>query len=574
MALKGFNRLFFILLALFFVSCSESEFAASGCEGGSCDVSRQSFNWEEGEWTQCSRACGGGLRTRTVTCVDGEGNSVLDSECSAAKPATQETCNSQACTGQFSWNVGPWSQCSMACNGTRTRVVVCQNNTSGAFVEDASCSDPKPAVSEACNNMCPPETFSWVPSPYDQPCKCGVLQVTRTVSCRSSRTNATVPESNCDADTRPSTTLACPQTNCSTYSWVTGQWSTCTKTCGGGTQVRSLGCIRDKDAVYVPHTLCNQATKPAIQQACNTQACPPACQRRTFNEQVAAEDNQLDILLVIDDSGSMYQDSSRLAPRLAGFVNRLASSNINWQMCVTSTDVDYYQGRPIQWQGANSGHILRNNSGNLNRIFVDTMRFIGAGFSSDEQGIKAMNLSIQDNNRSNCFRDRAGLAVILISDEDERSVGGNRSLSPNDYEPLGALNTPNSFIQTVRNNFSPGKRVTVNSIVVRDSQCQAQQNAQGERSFFGRRYMELSNQTGGTVQSICMNDYSVALNYCYETIRNSLGTVTLTCAPKPDYNVTVNGSNYKPNTSVSGNQLIFNPVVQGPASVTGDYCCQ
>ena len=576
MALKGFNRLFFILLALVFVSCSESEFSASGCEDGVCDdVSRQAFTWEEGQWTQCSRACGGGLQTRTITCVDGEKTPVLDSECVGTKPATQRTCGTDVCVGQFSWNIGPWSNCTQACGGNKTRVVVCQSNTSGAFVDDSSCTAPKPATTEPCPKVCPPETYIWVPGAYNQPCKCGIPQITRTVTCRSGNTNMTVADSLCNPDNKPAEVYVCPQTNCSTYSWVTGQYGACSKKCGGGLQTRSIGCIRDKDAVYVPFTLCDATKRPVAQIACNTQVCPPKCEdERTFTQQVDADDNQLDILLVVDDSGSMYQDSSRLATKLAGFVNRLENSNINWQMCVTSTDVEYYQGRPIQWQGANSGAILRKNSGNLNSIFVNTMRFIGAGFSSDEQAIKAMNLSVQSNNSHNCYRDKAGLAVIVISDEDERSVGGNRSLSPNDYRPLGALNTPQSFINTVRSSFSAGKRVTVNSIVVRDTQCQAQQNAQGERSFFGTQYMSLSNQTGGTIQSICMNDYTIALNSCYERIRNSLGAITLSCVPTKKPTVLLNGGNYGPFVTQSGNQLIFNPVIQGPATVTGTFCCK
>ena len=577
MTSKGFiNRSFFILLpTLFFVSCSMSEFSSSGCKNGICDgVSKQSFNWKKGGWEQCSRACGGGIRSRTVTCNDGEDSIVPNSECEGIKPRNQESCKPQACTDDFSWNIGPWSKCSKPCDGKKTRVAVCQSSSSGIFVDDSRCSNPKPARSKSCNKVCPPETYHWIPDSYNQPCNCGITKVTRVVNCRSTTTNILKDDSFCDPLTKPSTTKICPQNSCSTHSWVNGQWSACTKKCGDGTQTRSLGCIRDIDSVYTPHTLCDMSNKPTTQRACNTQACSPQCTRKTFTKQVERYNNQLDILLVVDDSGSMYKDSSRLARRLSGFVSRLGKSNINWQMCVTTTDVGYYQGRPIQWQGRNLNHILTKNSGNLNSIFIETMKFIGAGFSSDEQAIKAMNLSIQDKGNSRCHRDKADLVVIVISDEDERSVGGNRDLSPNDYKPLGTLNTPKSFIKTIGRSFSAGKRVTVNSIVVKDSRCQAQQNAQGERSFFGTKYMDLSRRTGGTIQSICINNYAIALDHFYERIFDNLGAVTLSCAPKNDYTVLVNNKNYKSFVTLSGNKLIFNPVVQGPATVSGDYCCK
>ena len=570
MAFKGLNKIFFLLI---FVSCSEAEFSSSGCSDGVCDqVSRQAFTWDAGTWTQCSRACGGGLRTRSVTCIDGNNVAVLDSECDGTKPSAKENCATDPCTEAHSWNIGPWSDCTQPCGGTRTRVVVCQNNTTGAFAQDSACDATKPATSEDCPKSCPAETFHWVPGSYNERCACGVTEITRSVECRSTTTDEVQDNSSCDADVKPASTHSCPQDNCGDYSWVTGQYSACSKSCGSGTQTRSLGCIRDADSVYVSHTLCTDE-RPARQRACNTQDCAPTCTQKTFTNHISEAASQLDILLVVDDSGSMYQDSSRLARKLAGFADKLERSNIDWQMCVTSTDVGYYGGRPIQWLGGTPGHILTKNSGDLNHIFVKTMKFIGAGFSSDEQGIKAMNLSVKDNHRSGCYRDRAGLTVLIISDEDERSVGGNRSLSPNDYRPLGALNTPQSFINTVRDRFPAGKRLTVNSIVVKDSTCQAQQNAQGERAFFGSQYMALSNLTGGTSQSICMSDYSRALNYCYERIRDSLGTITLACLPRETPRVTLDDDPYTSFT-VDQRQLIFNPVIQGPATVSGQYCCQ
>jgi hypothetical protein len=269
----------------------------------------------------------------------------------------------------------------------------------------------------------------------------------------------------------------------------------------------------------------------------------------------------------------MYADSSRLATKLSGFVSQLTNSNLDWQMCVTSTDVGYYAGRPIQWQGANSGHILRKNSGNLNSIFIDTMRYIGAGFSDDEQGIKAMNLSVMGNATSNCYRQNAGLSVIVISDENERSVGGDRNLSPNDYKPLEALNNPQSFVDTVRSELSPNKNLTVNSIVIKDNDCRDLQRSQGDRGFIGYKYIELSNLTQGSVSSICQSNYSVALASTSQLIINNLSSHTLTCVPTTMPVVQVNGVNYNQNTTLSGNQLIFNPVVAGPATVSGSYCC-
>ena len=409
-----------------------------------------------------------------------------------------------------------------------------------------------------------PFTYSWVTDQYSTCNKqCGGGTQTRSLSCIRSTDNATVPNRHCSASIKPQTQRACNTQACPTYNWRPNSYSSCTKQCGRGTQTRSLSCIKSTDNLPVSHEFCSASIKPQTQRACNTQACPLKCTKKTLYKKLTAtedttKNNQLDMLLVIDDSGSMQYESSMLAAKLNGFVNKLKNSGIDWQMCVTTTSVGVYNGRkgddgrPIPWRGGNSGYILKKNSGNLNQIFIDTIgylytysRYVGGVRISRfnrEEGIKAMNLSVQDNSRSNCYRDKAALSVILISDEDESDSG--------------PLNTPESFIQTVKDNFSPGKRLTVNSIV----------------ETWAQEYIKLSNLTGGSVQGIGLNDYTIALNDIHKKINQSLSGLPLACVPTGKPTVTVDGRDY-PHVTVSGNQLFFNPAVQGPATIRGSYFC-
>jgi hypothetical protein len=56
--------------------------------------------WKAGSWSSCSKSCGGGTQTRSVTC------SAI--ECTAAKPSTSQSCNTHGCG---SWHLGSCKSC-------------------------------------------------------------------------------------------------------------------------------------------------------------------------------------------------------------------------------------------------------------------------------------------------------------------------------------------------------------------------------------------------------------------------------------------------------------------------------
>ena len=61
-----------------------------------------------------------------------------------------------------------------------------------------------------------------------------------------------------------------------TYSWSIGGWGTCSATCGGGTQTRTVTCIRSGDNRTFGDNVCTAfgaGTKPPTSQPCNTQSC-------------------------------------------------------------------------------------------------------------------------------------------------------------------------------------------------------------------------------------------------------------------------------------------------------------
>ncbi|XP_036081423.1 A disintegrin and metalloproteinase with thrombospondin motifs 16 isoform X2 [Rousettus aegyptiacus] len=105
---------------------------------------------------------------------------------------------------------------------------------------------------------------------------CGGGQMTTGGVCYRER-RVQVNASFCDPSTRPATGVAPCQVAACPPSWSVGSWSSCSRTCGGGTQSREVQCTRRAHyrSERVPAPLCPQPA-PSGRQACQPQSCPPA----------------------------------------------------------------------------------------------------------------------------------------------------------------------------------------------------------------------------------------------------------------------------------------------------------
>lgn len=431
-----------------------------------------------------------------------------------------------------------------------------------------SSDDPKPCQDESC---APPNdgTAIWMTGGFgscSQPCGGGTKS--QSVVCVN-QDHQPVPEDRCK-EKKPDSVVSCNAHSCppgDTPKWTWTDWNPLNcPACGGGKQTRIVEC-RDSTGVK-PDSSCTDS-KPSTENICNAPACTCNAINKAFNQVVPADNNKVDILIVMDDSSSMSVDNLKLAERLNGFVTDLQGSNLDWQMCITTTDVDYYEGRPIVWSGTTT-RAINKSTPNLSTVFKQTISDIGSGYGNDEQGIKASILSILNNPVYPCYRNGAAFTSVIITDEDERSVGGNQSLSSDQYRPLGVQNYPATFINTANAVFGPGKRMAVNSIVVKDNQCRQAQAPQGSPAFIGVKYMELSNLTGGGIGSICDSNYSTNLKYFKDAILSNMTSVELECMPSEEPVVTI-ASGYT--WSRSGKTIKFNKALPAGSNITINYKC-
>ncbi|DBB00425.1 TPA: hypothetical protein ACH3X3_002146 [Trebouxia sp. C0006] len=109
-------------------------------------------------WGSCDATCGGGVQTRTGTCVTSSGTATTG--CTNA--TFSRSCNTAPCS-PTAWLVGQWGACSKTCAdskgaGTQTRTVACYQYTDSnttAKVADSLCNDTKPSTSNKCNGGIP-----------------------------------------------------------------------------------------------------------------------------------------------------------------------------------------------------------------------------------------------------------------------------------------------------------------------------------------------------------------------------------------------------------------------------------
>lgn len=269
-------------------------------------------------------------------------------------------------------------------------------------------------------------------------------------------------------------------------------------------------------------------------------------------------DRKADILLVIDNSTSMQPESNKLANKLVNFVKQLKSLGVDWQMCVLTTDLYTEKGAARDWIGLSKKIFSKadadaRSEAAATKIFVDTVNsfFPGPNMSGDERGIAALSRNVDQRASNGCYREGSIVAPIILSDEDERSWGGNQSLynwekqlAVNAGKPapdssllsLTAEDQGNVYFDKMRS-LGMGN-LMVNSIIVDTQACRDTQQATLDEhnlwypAYIGTRYGQLSSLTNGVINSICASDYSTGLTGFAQRISGATHTFKLLCVPK------------------------------------------
>lgn len=297
---------------------------------------------------------------------------------------------------------------------------------------------------------------------------------------------------------------------------------------------------------------------------------------RTKNIVVNEVNEKVDIIINVDNSGSMVYEQTSMANRISSFMSRF--QHLDYHIAVTTTSplggvwsmphLDYTDGRFVNLGGGQhcikksdyKNNIaqaqtllqqnvvrdlyLRDNSGNAVPIYNGAPCNPNVAANDDsqisfcqpegngwERGIFTTyrafeRANVNGSNEAECMRDGVPKHVILISDERE-------TLTDNDGVPLNDQNksNPTSIRNLVRNVFGSDTLFKFHSIIVNPYSSEGEACLASHGAKSGVEYANLSLATGGVIGSVCAADYGSQLGQIGQTISDSNLTYPLDCIP-------------------------------------------
>ena len=246
-------------------------------------------------------------------------------------------------------------------------------------------------------------------------------------------------------------------------------------------------------------------------------------------------DGIVDILWVVDDSGSMANQRKTLVNNFNRFLQELLSLRVDWQIGVTSTNF------------VDKGH-LRSTTGVppltkiINKMTADPKAVFDAittfpkSRTRWEQGLRMGQFAVSSPNidpggpNEGFLRPNAALAIIVVSDEDDSSFG-----------------TTDYFARAFQAAKGPGNESLVSFSTIAGTTPSGCTPA-GEENFYGSlaepafRYSAVSTKTSGVVGSICDASFENTLVQIAQALNTLRRVFPLTLVPSSgSLTVKVNG---------------------------------
>lgn len=249
--------------------------------------------------------------------------------------------------------------------------------------------------------------------------------------------------------------------------------------------------------------------------------------------------DKLDILWVIDNSGSMATSQTNLANNMSSFINNFSSKNLDFRMTVIGTDsfrhlfdnsdtcAEFRDG-PVRYNyttdqcqntGSHNGYpIITPGTPDMLNAFLNNVLQGTQGYG-DERPLQSITTSLNHPNNQGFLRADSYMSVIMLTDEDDFSHNGSNNLQS------GSINNPAlhpiqdyvDYLDNYTNSSGVSRRYNVNSIAIFDQPCLDLLNSSWNGRKMGIRVGALSDATNGLKTSLC-GDFAADLEDIAENI--------------------------------------------------------
>ncbi len=260
--------------------------------------------------------------------------------------------------------------------------------------------------------------------------------------------------------------------------------------------------------------------------------------------------NQMDIVFVVDDSGSMQEEQTNLATNFPMFATLLSGYRtpdgdpIDFRLAVTTTgkDLSYtVSGFPFPFNESGDDGAFRNNCSSSSRWLSpadpnmkDTLACradVGTGGPSFEMPLLmskwALDKRLSDGTNAGFLRPDALLAIVMLTDEDDASTEQNNFVlapgqePPTDYHPADHV----AFLDQLKGHRSRWAAAAIAG----DGDCTS---AFGDAVNAARlkEFVSLANSGGSTqatFSSICEGDLTIGLQKALMLFQAACGDIIL-----------------------------------------------
>lgn len=294
----------------------------------------------------------------------------------------------------------------------------------------------------------------------------------------------------------------------------------------------------------------NQVNRPVVTEAFR-QGSEQEFKSESF-AQTANASGLLDVLLVVDTSGSMKEEQSNLSNKLMPLLSYVKDAD--WKIGVVTTDPD---------EGCLRG-LIRKGDKNATTLFANAVN-AGIQGSGNERGIlQAVNgLKGECNQGGSWLRTNSTVAVLIVSDEDNCSLKGQDCGS----DPWAKGDYLVNYLNTIR---KVGVNARTYGLVWHPTTTQSSCSTGSHQASV---YADVITRTGGSWGSICDADYSSTLSAISYDLSMILKTqFALKYEPYANsVKVYVNNQLQTSGYKLTGNVLEFNSAPAANANIKVDY---